>query len=394
MKIGSPFDEANGREVMRRLWQTGRFDDVAVESEAAPGGLAVVFRVTPKRTVASVFVSGDADPDAFHLGSGSVYDAVAIVSAKRALLDLEHKNGNLDATLDVSSAFADVDKRAIDVCIKLVRGPRIAIESIKIHGSAFDSELTSNIAKDDTTNVVGAIVDEDYLQRDELLIAAALYDHGLLSHTIKRTTERHGAGIAIDFAITDGIVYRYGNIDVKGDLLAAKTEYTKLLPAKHGDVFNRASMVAAIEKMRALHKTLNREDVTIEPSTELDPSKGVVDIAIRVDDPQKHAPQLAIVDITLGHGRVVAKGDTVSVHYKGTLTNGTVFDDSHGRAPFEFHVGGGQVIAGFDRGVTGMKVGGKRRITIPPDLAYGARATGNIPASSTLVFEIELLSIR
>jgi FKBP-type peptidyl-prolyl cis-trans isomerase len=103
---------------------------------------------------------------------------------------------------------------------------------------------------------------------------------------------------------------------------------------------------------------------------------------------------LAIDDLVVGTGATAATGDTVVVHYVGTLTNGTKFDSSYDRGQaFAFRIGAGQVIAGWDQGVPGMKVGGKRRLTIPPSLAYGSQAVGSIPANSTLVFEIELLSI-
>jgi FKBP-type peptidyl-prolyl cis-trans isomerase len=83
------------------------------------------------------------------------------------------------------------------------------------------------------------------------------------------------------------------------------------------------------------------------------------------------------------------------VHYTGWLTNGQQFDSSVGRGPFSFRLGGGQVIAGWDQGVAGMKVGGKRRLTIPPELGYGSRGfPGAIPPNSTLVFEVELLGVR
>ena len=86
----------------------------------------------------------------------------------------------------------------------------------------------------------------------------------------------------------------------------------------------------------------------------------------------------------------------MSVHYTGTLTNGTVFDTSRTRnAPFDFEVGKGSVIKGWDEGLLGMRVGGKRKLTIPPALGYGSHGAGNvIPADATLVFDIELLSIR
>jgi FKBP-type peptidyl-prolyl cis-trans isomerase FkpA len=103
---------------------------------------------------------------------------------------------------------------------------------------------------------------------------------------------------------------------------------------------------------------------------------------------------LVIEDLVVGTGATAAVGDTVNVHYVGTLTNGTKFDSSYDRGQtFAFRIGAGQVIAGWDQGVPGMKVGGKRRLTIPPSLAYGNQAVGSIPANSTLVFEVELVSI-
>jgi len=99
-------------------------------------------------------------------------------------------------------------------------------------------------------------------------------------------------------------------------------------------------------------------------------------------------------DLVVGTGATAAVGDLVTVNYVGTLTNGTKFDSSYDRnQPFTFRLGAGQVIAGWDQGVVGMRVGGKRRLTIPPSLGYGSQANGPIPANSTLVFEIELLSI-
>ncbi len=103
---------------------------------------------------------------------------------------------------------------------------------------------------------------------------------------------------------------------------------------------------------------------------------------------------LVIEDLVVGTGATAAVGDVVTVNYIGTLTNGTKFDSSYDRGqPYTFQIGAGQVIAGWDQGVPGMKVGGKRRLTIPPSLAYGNQANGSIPPNSTLVFEIDLVSI-
>jgi peptidylprolyl isomerase/FKBP-type peptidyl-prolyl cis-trans isomerase FkpA len=104
-----------------------------------------------------------------------------------------------------------------------------------------------------------------------------------------------------------------------------------------------------------------------------------------------------ITDIVVGTGTKAQNGDTVSVLYTGSLDNGTVFDASskHGNQPFSFTIGAGQVIQGWDLGVVGMRVGGKRELTIPPELGYGANPPpgSNIPPNATLHFTIELLSV-
>ena len=101
-----------------------------------------------------------------------------------------------------------------------------------------------------------------------------------------------------------------------------------------------------------------------------------------------------IDELVKGQGPEAVRGKTVEVHYTGRLTDGTQFDSSVGGAPFSFRLGAGEVIEGWDRGVAGMKVGGKRRLTLPPELGYGAAgAPPDIPPNATLVFEVELLAV-
>ncbi len=105
--------------------------------------------------------------------------------------------------------------------------------------------------------------------------------------------------------------------------------------------------------------------------------------------------QLQIQDLIVGTGAEARAGNTVSVNYIGTLENGTKFDSSYDRnQPFSFTLGQGQVIRGWEQGIPGMKVGGKRKLIIPPTMGYGDQTVGPIPANSTLIFEVELLEVK
>lgn len=119
------------------------------------------------------------------------------------------------------------------------------------------------------------------------------------------------------------------------------------------------------------------------------------DAYLKASDEQGNINRMVVDDVKIGTGEAVKEGDTVAVHYIGTLQNGKEFDNSRKRgAPFEFKVGEGRVIKGWDEGLVGMQVGGQRMLVIPPDMAYGEQGVGPIPGNSTLVFAIELMEIK
>lgn len=114
-----------------------------------------------------------------------------------------------------------------------------------------------------------------------------------------------------------------------------------------------------------------------------------------MNNPTVTASGLKYEDTTVGTGASPKTGQRVTVHYTGTLTNGTKFDSSRDRnQPFTFVIGTGAVIKGWDEGVATMKIGGKRNLYIPAALGYGSRANGPIPANSDLIFEVELISVQ
>lgn len=125
------------------------------------------------------------------------------------------------------------------------------------------------------------------------------------------------------------------------------------------------------------------------------PQNASYDDTIDLSNTMENVTELKIEDTQEGTGSaVVESGDEIVIHYRGTLTDGTVFDSSYDRGePFQTEIGVGRVIEGWDKGVIGMKTGGKRKLTIPSNMAYGESGQGSIPPNSTLIFDVELVEI-
>lgn len=160
------------------------------------------------------------------------------------------------------------------------------------------------------------------------------------------------------------------------------------------------ALVLAVMRFDSARLAVDLEDgtssqvasVVVVDEAELNQQAALADALVEAA-PAANLTSLVIDEIEVGTGETVQEGDTVSVHYVGRLQNGQEFDNSYNRGtPFTFTIGEGKVIKGWDQGVVGMKVGGKRVLIIPASLAYGDKGAGPIPGGATLVFAIELLA--
>jgi peptidylprolyl isomerase len=185
--------------------------------------------------------------------------------------------------------------------------------------------------------------------------------------------------------ISFGVIFACGLLLVVSSFIgggdrqeAIASEVTQILPAVTSNL-DEANPTSQESTLIALETNSNQETKSMAEENIVTTSSG-----------------LQYLDIVEGNGPTPSKGQTVTVHYTGTLEDGTKFDSSRDRnSPFSFKIGVGQVIKGWDEGVGTMKVGGRRKLIIPSDLGYGSRGAGGvIPPNATLIFDVELLSIK
>ena len=187
---------------------------------------------------------------------------------------------------------------------------------------------------------------------------------------------------------------------IGGALLYTKSQDPAAPGGDDGDAQPQPTAIADVapdEGPQAIENAATAEVTANVAPTDANVAPTDADTAPAATDAQPEADvtELKIIDERVGTGPTANTGDSLSMNYKGTLLNGKVFDQSYGRGPFEFQLGQGRVIEGWDKGIVGMKVGGKRKLVIPADMAYGAQSPSpDIPPNSTLVFEVELLSVN
>lgn len=152
-------------------------------------------------------------------------------------------------------------------------------------------------------------------------------------------------------------------------------------------------LFATIAALAALSAKSSAQKSAPEAKAGSNPASGPAKVTGK---PHRTASDVEYWDLQVGTGKTAVAGKTLSMHYTGWLTNGKKFDSSHDRnQPFQFTLGAGEVIKGWDEGIAGMKVGGKRQLKIPPAAGYGSRgAAGVIPPNATLIFDVELLDVK
>lgn len=228
--------------------------------------------------------------------------------------------------------------------------------------------------------------------RGNLMGSAFRYQLQLSTNTLEKFDPKSGIRLAVKTMERMPGTKTFEATDVP--LTSAGYNGAAVLATSSDEADRKTACLISIFKVRSRILTLS---INYNPDEAMAKqlAMGILTSARAADGVSSTKDGFTIEDLRVGDGPVAKAGKMVTVHYRGTLADGTVFDESYKRGqPFQFNLGAGQVIKGWDQGVAGMKVGGKRKLVIPPALAYGdAGAGGVIPPNSTLTFEVELLGV-
>ena len=293
MAVGDDFDATKAQAALRALYALGGFEDVSMDVGEKDAGLLVRFHLKPRAILGEVYLEGDVDDKAelgrsLHASAGEKYSPVALASARRGVLETLQNTGYTDARMDLHAARADDGK--VDLCVTMSRGPKITIDKVKFVGllTVPESELTAKLDTDgNRVNTKGAILDAQRMERSVLDMAALLFDRGMAMSEVHFELERHEATMTIVVKVTEGAVFHLRRYDVRGDLIADPKTYAKLLKAKPKDVFSRTKLMADVAALQAFHKSKDREDVIVEPRTDIDVAGKTIDLIFELTDPKK-----------------------------------------------------------------------------------------------------------
>jgi outer membrane protein insertion porin family len=292
--VGEALSTQKTQEALRRLYQLGDFDDVRLEAQKTPAGVALHFAFAPRAKLGEVVIHGGTVVDvpelesAFHATSGAKYDPAAIVIARTALVGALRQKGYADALLNVVGERAADGK--VDLCVDLREGSKVTVESVAFHGlvKVKEDELKSLVDTDHgRINTPGGILDPMKIDDAVAKMAEVLDTHGLAKGTIQTKTTRTGDKVAIVFEVEEGPVILLRRYDVKGDTILDASAYRKVLSLKSKDPFSRAKLLADIQKIGELHDKANRKDLQVQPQTQPDDKNNTVDVVLFVIDPKK-----------------------------------------------------------------------------------------------------------
>lgn len=296
MAAGDDFDPAKGQAALRALYALGDFEDVAMDVGdvgGKDGGVLVRFHLKPRAVLGEIYLEGDVDDKvelgrSLHATAGEKYSPVALASARRGVLEALQNTGYQDARMDLHAARADDGK--VDLCVTMTRGPKITIDKVKFVGldTVREDDLAGKLDTDgNRVNTKGAILDAPRMERSVLEMAAVLFDRGMAMSEVHFELERHDTTMTIVVKVTEGAVFHLRRYDVHGDLIADAKTYAKLLKNKPKDVFSRTKVMADVAALQAFHKSKGREDLVVEPRTEIDVPGKTIDLILEITDPKK-----------------------------------------------------------------------------------------------------------
>ena len=291
---GDPLSASKTQDAIRHLYALGGVSDVRLEVRPDAQGAILRFVLVKHPALGEVVIHGGTVVDApeiekaFHATSGADYDPTAIVQTRWKLMGTLREKGYSDALLSVVGARANDGK--VDLCIDLREGAKVTVESIAFRGLAKvkEDELRPLLETDGgRINAPGGVVDQNKLDDSVIKMTEVLDSHGLAKGSVQIKTTRTGDKVALTLEVDEGPVIVVRRYEVKGDLVAPVSAYTKVLSLRSKQPFSRAKLVADIQKIGDVNDSHGHKDFQVQPQTEVDDKNNTVDVTLVVIDPKK-----------------------------------------------------------------------------------------------------------